>query len=146
MNQTYTAVVNQDGPWWIGWIEEVPGVNCREHTKDELVSSLRITLVEALEMNREEARNAAGAGYEKLNLAVWKRRDLLRPLSEHGCSLLREDGRHSWWHNPGNRRSTVPRHSEIKRSAGEEDLQGTWSASVMTWPNWSFQRTAVDAR
>ena len=70
MNQTYTAVVKQDGPWWIGWVEEVPGVNCQEHTKDELVNSLRITLVEALEMNRNEARNAAGAGYEKLNIAV----------------------------------------------------------------------------
>ena len=70
MNQTYTAVVKQDGPWWIGWVEEVPGVNCQEHTKDELVNSLRITLVEALEMNRDEARNAAGVGYEELNIAV----------------------------------------------------------------------------
>ncbi|TMG75729.1 MAG: addiction module toxin, HicA family, partial [Betaproteobacteria bacterium] len=25
-----------------------------------------------------------------------KRRDLLRHLSDHGCSLLREGGRHSW--------------------------------------------------
>jgi hypothetical protein len=24
---TYTAVVKQDGDWWIGWLEEVPGVN-----------------------------------------------------------------------------------------------------------------------
>jgi len=23
----YTAIVKQDGEWWIGWIEEVPGVN-----------------------------------------------------------------------------------------------------------------------
>jgi hypothetical protein len=23
----YTAVVKQDGDWWIGWVEEVPGVN-----------------------------------------------------------------------------------------------------------------------
>ena len=70
MNQTYTAVVKQDGPWWIGWVEEVPGVNCQEHNKDDLVSSLRITLVEALEMNRNEARQAAGVGYEELNIAV----------------------------------------------------------------------------
>ena len=70
MNQTYTAVVKQDGPWWIGWVEEVPGVNCQEHTKDDLVNSLRITLVEALEMNRDEARHAVGADYEELNIAV----------------------------------------------------------------------------
>jgi mRNA interferase HicA len=28
--------------------------------------------------------------------------------------LLREGGRHSWWHNPAqNKRSAVPRHNEI---------------------------------
>ena len=43
-----------------------------------------------------------------------KRRELLRRLGEQGCVLLREDGRHSWWHNPQlNRRSAVPRHNEI---------------------------------
>ena len=43
-----------------------------------------------------------------------KRRDLLRHLSSHGCALLREGGSHSWWHNMVlNRRSAVPRHSEI---------------------------------
>ena len=26
----YTAVIKQDGDWWIGWIEEVPGVNCQK--------------------------------------------------------------------------------------------------------------------
>ena len=26
----YTAIVKQDGDWWIGWIEEVPTVNCQE--------------------------------------------------------------------------------------------------------------------
>lgn len=43
-----------------------------------------------------------------------KRRDLIRYLAEHGCALLREGGRHSWWHNPEqNRRSAIPRHREI---------------------------------
>jgi predicted RNase H-like HicB family nuclease len=27
MAATYTEVINQDGPWWVGWVEEVPGVN-----------------------------------------------------------------------------------------------------------------------
>lgn len=70
MNQTYTAVVKQDAQWWIGWIEEVPGVNCQERTRDELLESLRITLAEALEMNRADARKAAGIGYEEFNIAV----------------------------------------------------------------------------
>ncbi|PKM07086.1 MAG: addiction module toxin, HicA family [Gammaproteobacteria bacterium HGW-Gammaproteobacteria-4] len=43
-----------------------------------------------------------------------KRRDFLRHLASHGCALLREGGSHSWWHNPSlNRRSAVPRHSEV---------------------------------
>ena len=70
MNQTYTAVMKQDGQWWIGWVEEVPGVNCQERTRDELIESLRIFLVEALEMNRADARDAAGKGYEELHIAV----------------------------------------------------------------------------
>ena len=48
-NNVYTAVIKQDGDWWIGWIEEVPGVNCQEASRDELLESLRITLQEALE-------------------------------------------------------------------------------------------------
>lgn len=60
MSQTYTAVVKHADPWWIGWIEEVPGVNCQEETRDELLKTLRVTLAEALEMNRKDARKAAG--------------------------------------------------------------------------------------
>ena len=70
MNQTYTVVVKQDGLWWVGWVEEVPGVNCQEKTRDELLDSLRVTLREALEMNREDARHAAGKCYEELNIAI----------------------------------------------------------------------------
>ena len=43
-----------------------------------------------------------------------KRRDLLRHLSQHGCTLLREGGNHSWWHQSTlNTRSAVPKHNEI---------------------------------
>jgi predicted RNase H-like HicB family nuclease len=70
MDQRYTAVVKQDGEWWIGWIEEVPGVNCQERTREELLVSLRVTLGEALEMNRADAKKAAGKGYEELTIAV----------------------------------------------------------------------------
>jgi hypothetical protein len=70
MNQNFTAVVKQDGPWWIGWVEEIPGVNCQERTRDELLKTLRVTLMEALAMNRTDARDAAGKGYEELSIAV----------------------------------------------------------------------------
>ena len=70
MRQTYTAVIKQDGDWWIGWVEEVPGVNCQEPTRDLLIETLRITLAEALDHNRAEAREAAGPEFEELSLAV----------------------------------------------------------------------------
>jgi len=69
MSQTYTAVVKQDGQWWIGWIEEVPGVNDQERSKEHLIETLRLTLREALEFNRREALDAAGESYEEQEIA-----------------------------------------------------------------------------
>jgi len=63
MANDYTAVIKQDGDWWIGWIEEIPGVNCQERTRPELLETLRLTLAEALDDNRREALLAAGSGY-----------------------------------------------------------------------------------
>ena len=70
MNNQYTAVIKQDGDWWIGWIEEIPGVNCQESTRETLVESLSITLKEALELNRDDAISAAGDGFEELKIAL----------------------------------------------------------------------------
>jgi len=43
-----------------------------------------------------------------------KRLALLKHLREQGCVFIREGGSHSWWGNPQqNRRSSVPRHTEI---------------------------------
>lgn len=52
---TFTAVVKNDGTWWYGWIEEVPGVNAQEATREELLVALRECLSEVLEMNRQDA-------------------------------------------------------------------------------------------
>ncbi len=70
MHKEYTAVVKQERNWWIGWIAEVPGVNCQEHTHEELMESLRVTLKEALEFNRQDALTAAGTGYVEEKIAV----------------------------------------------------------------------------
>lgn len=70
MKANYTAVVKLDAGRWIGWIEELPGVNCQEKTRDELIESLRITLREALELNRSDAIDAASDGFEELEIAV----------------------------------------------------------------------------
>ena len=70
MSNTYTAITKQDGDWWIGWIEEVPGVNCQEKTHEERLESLKATLEEALEFNRQEAIQAAQPDYTEEPVSV----------------------------------------------------------------------------
>jgi len=70
MNKEFTAIIKHDGDWWIGWIEELPGVNCQERSREELRESLREALKEALEMNRRDALAQAGDGYEETRIAI----------------------------------------------------------------------------
>ncbi|MDZ4858927.1 MAG: type II toxin-antitoxin system HicB family antitoxin [Candidatus Hydrogenedentes bacterium] len=51
MRNSYTAVIQRSGEWWIGWIEEISGVNSQGHTREELLKNLRSALEEAKEMN-----------------------------------------------------------------------------------------------
>jgi predicted RNase H-like HicB family nuclease len=66
----YTAVIKQDGSDWIGWIEEIPGVNCQEGTYEELIETLSVTLKEAIAFNTEEALSSAGSNYRELVIQV----------------------------------------------------------------------------
>ncbi len=70
MNIKYTAVVKEEEGTWVGWIEEVPGVNCQEYSREELIQSLRVTLKEAIEFNRNDALDAAGDDFEEFEIAV----------------------------------------------------------------------------
>ena len=70
MKGNYTAVLKKSGDWWIGWIEEVPGVNCQGNTRDELLERLRLTLKQALEFNRRDALEPAGEDYEEESIAL----------------------------------------------------------------------------
>ena len=62
MDKRYTAIIKQNGQWWIGWIEEIPGVNCQEATKEERLESLQETLREALD--------AAGDSFEETSIII----------------------------------------------------------------------------
>ena len=50
--QQFTAVIKQEGDWWIGWVEEIPGINCQEQSREQILDTLRVTFGEAIEMNR----------------------------------------------------------------------------------------------
>lgn len=52
--RTFTAVYRQEGDWWIGWIEEMPGAIAQEHTLDEARQSLRDVIPVLLEVQREQ--------------------------------------------------------------------------------------------
>ncbi len=66
----YSAVIKQDGAWWIGWIEEIPGVNCQEETREELILSLKEALSEALAFNRQDALAAAGSDFSEISISL----------------------------------------------------------------------------
>ena len=70
MASDYTAITKKDGDWWVGWIEEIPGVNCQERTREELLDTLAVTLKEALELNRQEAIRAAETDFTEVTVSV----------------------------------------------------------------------------
>lgn len=54
----------------VSWIDEVPGVNCQERTRESLLERLKVTLKEALEFNRQDALSAVGEGIVEGKIAV----------------------------------------------------------------------------
>lgn len=67
---SYTAITKNIDGWWIGWIEEIPGINCQEKNHDQLLLSLKATLIEAIEFNKADAKNAAGADFAEEKIIV----------------------------------------------------------------------------
>ena len=70
MSQTYTAFIQRDGDWWIGWVKEVSGVNAQERTREELLASLRHALKDMLELNLADALQSTSGEYEEVSIAV----------------------------------------------------------------------------
>jgi predicted RNase H-like HicB family nuclease len=55
MPNTFTAVFEQDGPWWIGYVEELPGANSQGATIDEARENLKEAIQLVIEANREQS-------------------------------------------------------------------------------------------
>ena len=70
MRTAYTALIQRNGKWWVGWVEEIAGVNSQGETREELLENLRSALQEALEMNLAEAAAAATGEYEEVSIEV----------------------------------------------------------------------------
>ncbi|RKZ81102.1 MAG: type II toxin-antitoxin system HicB family antitoxin [Candidatus Parabeggiatoa sp. nov. 1] len=70
MTATFTAMIKKEGDWWLGWVEEVPGANGQEKTKEELMMSLREAAKDILELHRQEARKKAASEFEEVPLSI----------------------------------------------------------------------------
>ena len=70
MNAEFTAIIKKDGDWWLGWVEEIPGANAQEKTKEELMISLREAAKDILDIHRQQARLEASSEYEEVILVL----------------------------------------------------------------------------
>ncbi len=68
MKPRFTAIVQRDGEWWIGWVKEIPGVNAQERSREELMQSLSEALADVLELNARQAMESVRGQYEEIVL------------------------------------------------------------------------------
>jgi predicted RNase H-like HicB family nuclease len=52
MVRQFTAVYKKHGKWYLGWVEEIPGVNTQGRTLKEVRENLKEALFLILETNR----------------------------------------------------------------------------------------------
>jgi len=55
----FTAVFEQEGDWWIGYVEELPGANTQGRTLHEARENLKEAVQLVIEANRQLARREA---------------------------------------------------------------------------------------
>jgi len=54
MSNEFTAIIEQDGEWFIGYCPEIPGANGQGRNKEECLQSLSAAIKLILENRREE--------------------------------------------------------------------------------------------
>ena len=54
--EKFTAVFEQDGEWWIGYLEELPGANTQGRTLDEARENLKDAVRLLIAANRDLTR------------------------------------------------------------------------------------------
>jgi predicted RNase H-like HicB family nuclease len=55
MRNEFTAIVEQDGPWYIAYCAEVPGANGQGRSREECLANLREAIGLILQYRREES-------------------------------------------------------------------------------------------
>lgn len=52
MSRQFTAIYKKRGKWYLGWVEEIPGVNTQGKTLKETKANLKEALLLILQTNR----------------------------------------------------------------------------------------------
>lgn len=58
MRNEFTAIVEEDGPWYIAYCAEVPGANGQGKTRQECLAILREAIALILDYRRSESLRA----------------------------------------------------------------------------------------
>lgn len=72
MKHQFTAIYKKSGRWYLGWIEEISGVNTQGKTLKEVKENLKDALLLIIETNRIINKKEVGASVirEPLTLSV----------------------------------------------------------------------------
>jgi predicted RNase H-like HicB family nuclease len=62
MTQTFTANYKKSGKWYLGWVEEIPGVNTQGKTLKEVKENLKEAMALVLEVNRTMLKKEIAKG------------------------------------------------------------------------------------
>lgn len=46
----FTVHIKYDDPWWIAWVDEIPGANCQEKTFEDVIDSIKMMVEESGEL------------------------------------------------------------------------------------------------
>ena len=59
MRNEFTAIIERDGEWFVGWSPEIPGANGQGRTVEECRESLRSAIQLILEDRRQDGMRGA---------------------------------------------------------------------------------------
>ena len=70
MHNEFTAIIEQDGEWFIAYSPEIPGANGQGRTRDEARANLGEAIALILEDRREDALRGVPAGATRETVVV----------------------------------------------------------------------------
>ena len=62
MSYKFTAIYKKSGKWYLGWIEEIPGVNTQGKTLKEAKENLKEALLLILATNKSLSKKEVSTG------------------------------------------------------------------------------------